>query len=228
MRRVHHVVLPPWAENEKDFIFKNRLALESQYVSDHLHEWIDIIFGYKQRGEEAVKADNVFYYLTYEGAINLDTITDPIERNSLHVQVREFGQTPKQVFTSPHPKRISRGDIPTMDTVTSSNVISLDPIAALSGNSPSSELFVESPVRSPPSPVRLPSPTKDEFDINNLLTTDFSRKSSFLRPSEGLDIVPSRRSRGNRATDSPTTQSEGAYKKLAHMTKEQGIKLHKE
>lgn len=36
-------------------------------MSNHLHEWIDLIFGYKQRGEEAVNALNVFYYCTYEG-----------------------------------------------------------------------------------------------------------------------------------------------------------------
>ena len=44
---VGDVILPPWAENEKDFIYKMRLALESDYVSQHLHEWIDLIFGYK-------------------------------------------------------------------------------------------------------------------------------------------------------------------------------------
>lgn len=34
---------------------------------------------FKQRGKEAEEACNVFYYLTYEGAVNLDQIEDPTQ-----------------------------------------------------------------------------------------------------------------------------------------------------
>ncbi|KAK3746418.1 hypothetical protein QZH41_012767, partial [Actinostola sp. cb2023] len=105
--KVMNVELPPYAKDCEHFIRNNREALESEYVSERLHDWIDLIFGYKQRGEEAWKAENVFYYLTYEGAVDLDSITEPNERASLEAQILEFGQTPKQLFRSPHPRRIA-------------------------------------------------------------------------------------------------------------------------
>ena len=45
----------------------NRKALESEYVSENLHQWIDLIFGYKQKGSLADTYDNLFHPLTYEG-----------------------------------------------------------------------------------------------------------------------------------------------------------------
>ena len=55
-QRVHDVLLPPWATDATDFIAKHRAALESDYVSEHLHEWVDLIFGCKQKGKAAEEA----------------------------------------------------------------------------------------------------------------------------------------------------------------------------
>jgi len=59
-------------------------ALESEIVSCQIHQWVDLIFGYKQRGPEAVRAVNVFYHLTYENSINIDQIKVSFSTSNLH------------------------------------------------------------------------------------------------------------------------------------------------
>jgi hypothetical protein len=105
--QVDDVELPKWAKNAYDFVRINRQALESEFVSCQLHQWIDLIFGYKQRGPEAIRNCNVFYYLTYEGACQLDNIDDQITRQALEAQIKNFGQTPSQLLSEPHPPRSS-------------------------------------------------------------------------------------------------------------------------
>jgi len=69
---LNDVVLPPWAKNDpREFIRVHRSALESDYVSQHLHEWIDLIFGYKQQGPPAVESINLFHPLFYEGNVDI-------------------------------------------------------------------------------------------------------------------------------------------------------------
>ncbi|KAK9143642.1 hypothetical protein Syun_013042 [Stephania yunnanensis] len=115
--KLDSVRLPPWAGNPIDFIHKHRLALESEYVSAHLHEWIDLIFGYKQRGKEAIMANNVFFYITYEGTVDIDKILDPVQRRATQDQIAYFGQTPSQLLTVPHLKRRPLADVLHLQTI---------------------------------------------------------------------------------------------------------------
>lgn len=44
---IDDVVVPRWAKSTHDFMHKMRAALESDYVSANLNQWIDLIFGFK-------------------------------------------------------------------------------------------------------------------------------------------------------------------------------------
>ena len=73
--RVDDVVLPPWARGSPAaFVRTMRAALESDHVSARLPRWIDLIFGMAQQGEAAEAALNVFYHLTYEGAVDVASL----------------------------------------------------------------------------------------------------------------------------------------------------------
>jgi factor associated with neutral sphingomyelinase activation len=107
-QRVDDVLLPPWAKTAADFHRICAEALECEYVSQHLHHWIDLIFGFKQRGEEAFKAKNVFHPMSlWGGHVDLDALPEE-ERLAIEVQVREFGQSPRQIWTTPHPQRLPK------------------------------------------------------------------------------------------------------------------------
>ena len=67
-------------------------------MSANLHKWIDLIFGYKQKGEEALVNHNVFHHLFYEGAVDIDKIEDPMKKNAAISFIHNFGQMPKQVL----------------------------------------------------------------------------------------------------------------------------------
>ncbi|XP_017491941.1 PREDICTED: WD repeat and FYVE domain-containing protein 3-like, partial [Rhagoletis zephyria] len=104
--KLDDVVLPPWAKDDpREFIRVHRAALECDYVSAHLHEWIDLIFGAKQNGPAAVEATNVFHHLFYEGNADIYNIDDPLKKNATIGFINNFGQIPKQLFKKPHPMK---------------------------------------------------------------------------------------------------------------------------
>ncbi|XVF79928.1 hypothetical protein PTKIN_Ptkin15bG0029600 [Pterospermum kingtungense] len=115
--KLDSVKLPPWAQNPVDFIHKHRRALESEHVSAHLNEWIDLIFGYKQRGKEAISANNVFLYITYEGTVDIDKISDPVRQRAIQDQITYFGQTPSQLLTVPHMKKMPLSEVLQLQTI---------------------------------------------------------------------------------------------------------------
>lgn len=80
-----NLALPYWASSPEEFIQLHRDALESERVSQQLHMWIDIMFGYKMSGEAAVAAKNVML-----------PSSDP-------TLPRSIGR--RQLFNRPHPMR---------------------------------------------------------------------------------------------------------------------------
>ncbi len=97
--KISDISLPPWAKGcPVEFVRVHKRALESARVSSQLHAWVDLIFGFKQRGKAAVEAVNVFHYLSYEGSVDLSAIEDEMERKSVTDHVLHFGQTPSQIF----------------------------------------------------------------------------------------------------------------------------------
>ncbi|XP_017624631.1 BEACH domain-containing protein C2-like [Gossypium arboreum] len=116
-RNLDSVKLPPWAQTPVDFIHKHRMALESEHVSAHLNEWIDLIFGYKQLGREAILSNNMFLYITYEGTVDINKISDPVQQCATRNKIAYFGQTPSQLLIVPHMKKMPLSEVLHLQTI---------------------------------------------------------------------------------------------------------------
>ena len=134
-------------------------------------------------GPEAIRAVNVFYYLTYEGNVNLDSITDPTDRMAVETQIRNFGQAPSQLLTEPHPPRNSAMTLtPMMYNVTPEDV---SMIMKFSSNAPIIHVSANtSPSLAIQSVITISN--KHDFSVNKYNTSTGSSAQAY--PESGQSI----------------------------------------
>ncbi|KAM0841857.1 hypothetical protein ACQ4PT_058739 [Festuca glaucescens] len=105
-----------------DSAYKNSLSNTSDvkelipeffYMPEFLQNSNSYHLGVKQDGELLgdvalppwAKASNIFYYVTYEGAVDLENMDDMLQKYAIEDQIANFGQTPIQIFRVKHPRR---------------------------------------------------------------------------------------------------------------------------
>ncbi|CAL6039297.1 Beige/BEACH_domain-containing protein [Hexamita inflata] len=101
---IGNVELPPWSQTPEQFIRINRNALESEFVSQNLHLWIDLIFGFRQQGTPAAEKLNTFgQSVFYENQVM--GLKDPEQLKQAKNMAESFGHVPAIIFNEPHVKR---------------------------------------------------------------------------------------------------------------------------
>ena len=95
------ITLPAWCAEPEAFIQWHRSMLESDYVSNHLHLWINLNFGCVLRGR--VRRS---YQLSGEAAIEAKNV--PLVQEGVKGLTKNPGFV--QLFTHPHPQRMYNGN----------------------------------------------------------------------------------------------------------------------
>lgn len=99
-----NVNLPPWSyDNPFEFVSTMKKYLETEMVNKNMSKWIDLIFGYKQKGKEGENANNLFVASSYDN-FHIDEVTDK-DQKLYYLGIAEFGLTPHQLFSKEFSQR---------------------------------------------------------------------------------------------------------------------------
>ncbi|EAY14123.1 Beige/BEACH domain containing protein [Trichomonas vaginalis G3] len=106
-QKVDDVTLPKWCKSAAEFVYMNRRALESEFVSMSINNWIDLIWGVKQR-----HPDNLYKQEMYSDVWDKHPNISQEEKDSIEAVLTNVGQIPPQLFTEPHPRRQPKFETP--------------------------------------------------------------------------------------------------------------------
>ncbi|OHT08042.1 hypothetical protein TRFO_23575 [Tritrichomonas foetus] len=90
------------------FVYSHRKLLESDYVSQNLHKWIDLIWGVKQKGELAKKYHNFMHPFILENVWESEASVLVKADDQVLSMMRIYGLMPQQLFTENHPAKSLR------------------------------------------------------------------------------------------------------------------------
>ena len=166
------VDLPPWSKSPEHFIFIMKDCLEAA----HIEQWIDLIFGYAQTGQNAINAKNLFMpilYHTYQAKEEDDPQT-------MAIQLANWGQCPAQLFKKKHNPRTQEKAL--TNICSDSTLIGicqtiLDPLPALNIEINDKMLSIST------------SSCKMTFDSIDLFDTNFSFAVNCRASSDGTFCV---------------------------------------
>ena len=116
---VDDVELPQWAMRDvRLFSMMGMKAIESAIVSERINDWIDLVFGYKQKGNEAIESCNVMRGVCYQFDTdklinerkkenNSDELTkDILEELELKInEICDMGLNANILFNKAHPRK---------------------------------------------------------------------------------------------------------------------------
>ena len=93
---INDVELPPWSKGSAYyFVSQLRNILENDNLN--INQWFDLIFGFKQRGEKAELAKNIYMGTSYQDNVKIELYKDSDVRNTL-LRLVEIGINPRQLF----------------------------------------------------------------------------------------------------------------------------------
>ena len=94
--KINDVYLPYWSNNNPEkFICIMREILERPEIK--IFDWIDLTFGYAQKGPEALKKNNIYPHWCYDDFINLETLKKDDREG--YIKLNIIGINPSQILT---------------------------------------------------------------------------------------------------------------------------------